>query len=363
MPSSPYFAQKPDIMTNNQTNYYSIRWSGALIEIIDQTKLPEEELYITLQSAEETWDAISKLKVRGAPAIGIAGAYGFYLGIKDGSETDYSSFLTHAEKVATYLNSSRPTAVNLNWALQRLLAEIRQNPDKSPADLKNRVLKKAIEIHIEDRELCKSIGEHGVSLVPDDARILTHCNTGGLATAAYGTAFSVILHSHFAKKVKMVWVDETRPLNQGSRLTAWELKKAGVPFTLNTDSAAASLMRMGNVDLIITGADRITLNGDTANKIGTYSLAVLAKAHNIPFYIAAPYSTIDLEMETGEEIEIEQRSPLEVTHFGNRQTAPDDIQVYNPAFDVTPNHLITGIITEKGIVKPDFRKNIPRLFS
>lgn len=334
-----------------------------MIKIIDQTKLPEEELYIELHTKEEIWDAISKLKVRGAPAIGIAGAYGFYLGIKKGSETDYSAFLRHAEKVAAYLNSSRPTAVNLNWALQLLLREIRKHHDKSPSDLKNIVLKRAIEIHNEDRNLCKSIGEHGVSLIPKDAGILTHCNTGGLATAVYGTAFSVILHAHYAKKVKMVWVDETRPLNQGSRLTAWELKKAGVPFTLNIDSAAASLMRNGDVDLVITGADRITLNGDTANKIGTYSLAVLAKAHDIPFYIAAPYSTIDLEMETGDEIEIEQRSPLEVTHFGNRQTAPDDIQVYNPAFDVTPNHLITAIITEKGIVKPDFRENIPLLFN
>lgn len=334
-----------------------------MIKIIDQTKLPEEELYIELHTKEEIWDAISKLKVRGAPAIGIAGAYGFYLGIKKGPETDYSAFLRHAEKVAAYLNSSRPTAVNLNWALQLLLREIRKHPDKSPSDLKDIVLKRAIEIHNEDRNLCKSIGEHGVSLIPKDAGILTHCNTGGLATAVYGTAFSVILHAHYAKKVKMVWVDETRPLNQGSRLTAWELKKAGVPFTLNIDSAAASLMRNGDVDLVITGADRITLNGDTANKIGTYSLAVLAKAHDIPFYIAAPYSTIDLEMETGDEIEIEQRSPLEVTHFGNRQTAPDDIQVYNPAFDVTPNHLITAIITEKGIVKPDFRENIPLLFN
>lgn len=350
-------------MTINQTNYCSIRWTGSMIKIIDQTKLPEEELYIELHTKEEIWDAISKLKVRGAPAIGIAGAYGFYLGIKKGPETDYSAFLRHAEKVAAYLNSSRPTAVNLNWALQLLLREIRKHPDKSPSDLKDIVLKRAIEIHNEDRNLCKSIGEHGVSLIPKDAGILTHCNTGGLATAVYGTAFSVILHAHYAKKVKMVWVDETRPLNQGSRLTAWELKKAGVPFTLNIDSAAASLMRNGDVDLVITGADRITLNGDTANKIGTYSLAVLAKAHDIPFYIAAPYSTIDLEMETGDEIEIEQRSPLEVTHFGNRQTAPDDIQVYNPAFDVTPNHLITAIITEKGIVKPDFRENIPLLFN
>lgn len=350
-------------MTINQTNYCSIRWTGSMIKIIDQTKLPEEELYIELHTKEEIWDAISKLKVRGAPAIGIAGAYGFYLGIKKGPETDYSAFLRHAEKVAAYLNSSRPTAVNLNWALQLLLREIRKHPDKSPSDLKNIVLKRAIEIHNEDRNLCKSIGEHGVSLIPKDAGILTHCNTGGLATAVYGTAFSVILHAHYAKKVKMVWVDETRPLNQGARLTAWELKKAGVPFTLNIDSAAASLMRNGDVDLVITGADRITLNGDTANKIGTYSLAVLAKAHDIPFYIAAPYSTIDLEMETGDEIEIEQRSPLEVTHFGNRQTAPDDIQVYNPAFDVTPNHLIAAIITEKGIVKPKFRENIPLLFN
>ena len=349
--------------TSNPINYHSIRWIGTEIEIIDQTKLPEEELYVKLKTVEEVWDAISKLKVRGAPAIGIAGAYGFYLGIQESPEMDYTGFLTHAENVAGYLNSSRPTAVNLNWALQLLLSEIRSRPEVSSDELKKIVLTKAIEIHNEDRNLCKAIGENGVSLVPDNAGILTHCNTGGLATAAYGTAFSVILHSHFAKKIKMVWVDETRPLNQGSRLTAWELKKAGIPFTLNIDSAAASLMQMGKVDMIITGADRITLNGDTANKIGTYSLAVLAKAHKIPFYVAAPYSTIDLEMKSGDEIEIEQRSPIEVTHFGNRQTAPDDIKVYNPAFDVTPHNLITAIITEKGIVKPNFRENITRLFS
>lgn len=348
--------------TRNQTNYHSIRWTGTEIEIIDQTKLPEKELYIDLKTVDEVWDAISMLKVRGAPAIGIAGAYGFYLGIKDSPEMDYNSLYIHAENVASYLNSSRPTAVNLNWALQLLLSEMRNRSDMSTDELKKLILRKAIKIHNEDRDLCKAIGENGVSLVPGNARILTHCNTGGLATAAYGTAFSVILHSHFEKKVEMVWVDETRPLNQGSRLTAWELKKAGIPFTLNIDSAAASLMQNDKVDLIITGADRITLNGDAANKIGTYSLAVLAKAHNIPFYIAAPYSTIDLEMESGDEIVIEQRSPSEVTHFGNRQTAPDDIRVYNPAFDVTPHNLITAIITEKGVVRPNYRKNIPGLF-
>lgn len=349
-------------MTSNRTNYNSVRWTGTSIEIIDQTLLPLEENYIELTTVEVTWDAISKLKVRGAPAIGIAGAYGLYLGVKDLPETDFHSFYGSAQKIADYLNSSRPTAVNLNWALQTQLAEIRTRPDESISELKRLVLKKAEEIHNEDRALCRAIGENGVELIPKDARILTHCNTGGLATAAYGTAFSVILHSHFANRVKMVWVDETRPLNQGSRLTAWELQKAGVPFTLNIDSAAAALMLRGDVDLVITGADRITLNGDTANKIGTYSLAVLAKAHNIPFYVAAPYSTIDLEMESGEEIEIEQRPNEEVTHFGSRQTAPDHVRVYNPAFDVTPHHLITAIITEKGIVKPIYRENIPKLF-
>ena len=342
--------------------FQSITWNEDRVTIIDQTFLPEREVYIDLNSAGQVWEAIKKMKVRGAPAIGITGAYGLYLGIKGLKETTFDSFYSEADRIAEYLNSARPTAVNLSWALKRLMATIYAAKEKPLEEIKEIVLKTAVTIHNEDRRLCKSIGENGLELIPDNAKILTHCNTGGLATGEFGTAFSVILHAHHAGKLKQVWVDETRPLLQGSRLTAWELQKAEIPFNLNVDSAAAFLMQQGKVDLVILGADRITKNGDTANKIGTYSLAVLADAHNIPFYVAAPYSTIDMELETGSEIEIEQRDADEVTNFGNKQTAPDKVDVYNPAFDVTPNHLISAIITEKGVIKPNYKTNFEKLF-
>jgi len=342
--------------------FQSITWNEDRVTIIDQTFLPEREVFIDLNTAGQVWDAIKKMKVRGAPAIGITGAYGLYLGVKDLKEGTFNSFYNEADRISKYMNSARPTAVNLSWALKRLMATIYAAKEKPIEEIKEIVLKTAITIHNEDRRLCKSIGENGLELIPDDAKILTHCNTGGLATGEFGTAFSVILHAHHAGKLKQVWVDETRPLLQGSRLTAWELQKAEIPFKLNVDSAAAFLMQQGKVDLVILGADRITKNGDTANKIGTYSLAVLANAHNIPFYVAAPYSTIDMDLETGDEIEIEQRDADEVTNFGNTQTAPDKVDVYNPAFDVTPNHLITAIITEKGVIKPSYKTNFEKLF-
>jgi methylthioribose-1-phosphate isomerase len=342
--------------------FQSITWNNDHVTIIDQTYLPEREVFIDLNSAGQVWDAIKKMKVRGAPAIGITGAYGLYLGVKGMKETTFDSFYNEADRIAEYLNSARPTAVNLSWALKRLMATIYAAKEKPIEDIKEIILETAVTIHNEDRRLCKAIGEHGLELIPDDAKILTHCNTGGLATGEFGTAFSVILHAHHAGKLKQVWVDETRPLLQGSRLTAWELQKAEIPFKLNVDSAAAFLMQQGKVDLVILGADRITRNGDTANKIGTYSLAVLANAHNIPFYVAAPYSTIDMELETGSEIEIEERDATEVTGFGNKQTAPDKVDVYNPAFDITPNDLITAIITEKGVIKPNYKTNFEKMF-
>jgi methylthioribose-1-phosphate isomerase len=342
--------------------FQSITWNNDHVTIIDQTYLPEREVFIDLNSAGQVWDAIKKMKVRGAPAIGITGAYGLYLGVKGMKETTFDSFYNEADRIAEYLNSARPTAVNLSWALKRLMATIYAAKEKPIEDIKEIILETAVTIHNEDRRLCKAIGEHGLELIPDNAKILTHCNTGGLATGEFGTAFSVILHAHHAGKLKQVWVDETRPLLQGSRLTAWELQKAEIPFNLNVDSAAAFLMQQGKVDLVILGADRITRNGDTANKIGTYSLAVLANAHNIPFYVAAPYSTIDMELETGSEIEIEERDANEVTGFGNKQTAPDKVDVYNPAFDITPNDLITAIITEKGVIKPNYKTNFEKMF-
>lgn len=347
-----------------ESSFQSVQWVGNAVRILDQTRLPAEEIYLDLQTPGEVWEAIQKLKVRGAPAIGIAGAYGLYLGMKDETFQDSASLVEKSHQIARYLNSSRPTAVNLNWALKKVIRIVAENVEFLTVDqLKKRILIEAKAIHEEDRTLCRLIGENGLDMVPENARILTHCNTGSLATAQFGTAFSVIYHAYQAGILNRVWVDETRPLLQGSRLTAWELKKAGIPFTLNIDSAAATLMQKGDIDLVITGADRITANGDTANKIGTYSLAVLANAHQIPFYIAAPYSTIDLGLEHGNEIEIEQRSSHEVTSFGERQTAPDSVDVYNPAFDVTPHHLITAIITEKGVIKPDYKTNLRKKYS
>ncbi len=349
-------------MSFTASTFQSVEWTGDDIRIIDQTFLPQKEVIISLTSVGQVWDAIKKLKVRGAPAIGIAGAYGLYLGVRDLHEGVFGTFYKECERVADYLNSSRPTAVNLSWALKRILGIIYSQKEKPISELKKLALQTAINIHEEDRRLCKAIGEYGAELVPPNARILTHCNTGSLATGQYGTAFSVILHAHKQKKIKNVWVDETRPLLQGARLTTWELQKEEIPFTLNIDSAAAFLMQKGEVDLVITGADRITRNGDTANKIGTYSLAVLANAHDIPFYIAAPYSTIDMHLENGSDIEIEQREEDEITHFGSKRTAPKHISAYNPAFDITPNRLISAIITEKGVIEPDYREKFEKLF-
>ena len=343
--------------------YQSIEWNNEKLYIIDQTKLPDEESVIELVNAEEVWEAIRQLKVRGAPAIGIAGAYGFYLGIREFGGSSYSDFLAECRRVADYLNSSRPTAVNLSWALNALVEKVNRNEDMPVPDLKEMLLQAAISIHNEDRELCKNIGLNGVDIVPDNARILTHCNTGGLATGQYGTAFSVIFHAHQKGKVKQVWVDETRPLLQGARLTTWELQKASVPHSLIVDSAAGFLMSRGKVDMVITGADRITKNGDTANKIGTYTLSVLAKEHGIPFYIAAPYSTLDMNLDDGSEIEIELRDEAEVTSFNKKLSSPKGTKAYNPAFDITPHQNISGIITEKGIIYPEFETNIHNLFS
>lgn len=342
--------------------YKSIDWKDGDLYIIDQTKLPQEEVMIHLQSAEDVWEAIRQLKVRGAPAIGIAGSYGFYLGLRDFDNDSYDDFLKVCRRLEDYLNSSRPTAVNLSWALRLLVEKVESHSEKSIPDLKNLILETAITIHDEDRELCRQIGLNGVDVVPDKARILTHCNTGGLATGQYGTAFSVIFHAHQAGKVEQVWVDETRPLLQGARLTTWELQKAKIPHSLIVDSAAGFLMRRDKVDMVITGADRITRNGDVANKIGTYMLSVLAKEHGIPFYVAAPYSTLDMNLEAGSEIEIELRDEQEVTDFNKHKSSPEGTRAYNPAFDVTPHENVSGIITEKEILYPNFKSNIKTMF-
>lgn len=350
-------------MSNDtDTAIQSIEWREDHLRILDQTYLPKREVYSDIRDIGRVWEAIKKLRVRGAPAIGIAAAYGFYMGIKELPESTFDSFWVEVERVGEYLAGARPTAVNLKWALDRIKTTIQAHKDKPIDEIKDIVLKTAKTIHAEDKRTCKKIGENGLKLVKKGAKILTHCNTGSLATGQYGTALSVIFHAHEDGKKIEVWVDETRPLLQGSRLTAWELMNAKIPMKLITDSTAGSLMRQGKVDMVIVGTDRVAANGDTANKIGTYPLAVLAKENNIPFYVSVPLSTIDMELENGDDIPIEERESDEITSFNGSQVAPKKTETYNPAFDVTPHKYISGFITEKGIVEPPFDKEFKKLF-
>lgn len=338
-----------------------IVWRDNQVEIIDQTRLPEEFIILRPRTVEDMWQAIKQLKVRGAPAIGIAAAFGLYLAIKDSRAKDKDSFYAELERAARYLASSRPTAVNLFWALNRVLLKVSGAVEDEVAELKKLVLREALAIRDEDEAMCLAIGRHGAELLNSVEAVLTHCNAGTLATARYGTALAPIYYLAGQGKVLRVFADETRPLLQGARLTAWELKQAGIPVTLITDNMAAAVMQKGWVQAVIVGADRIAANGDVANKIGTYGVAILAKEHGIPFYVAAPSSTFDLSLSTGQEIPIEEREPSEVTCFGGRTTAPSDIDVFNPAFDVTPNRYVTAIITEKGVIRPPYEENIPRM--
>jgi len=350
-------------MSNNiDTAVQSIEWREDHVRILDQTYLPGREVYSDIRDVGRIWEAIKKLRIRGAPAIGIAAAYGLYLGIKDLPENSFESFIVEVNRVAEYLEGARPTAVNLSWATNRIKSTIRAHKDKDISKIKEIVLQTAKTIHDEDKRICKKIGENGVELIPKEAQLLTHCNTGSLATGQYGTALSVIFHAHEQGKKPFIWVDETRPLLQGSRLTAWELMNAEIPMKIITDSSAGLLMRRGEVDLIMVGADRIAGNGDVANKIGTYPLAVLARENEIPFYVAAPLSTIDMEMETGDEIPLEEREQEEILNYSDAQIAPKKAEAYNPAFDVTPHTYIDGIITEEGIIEPSFEKNFKNMF-
>jgi methylthioribose-1-phosphate isomerase len=344
----------------------TIRWVGdenGHLVLIDQTRLPLELVEIECRDVETVWEAIKQLRVRGAPAIGIAAAYGVVLGMQQGRHIDSVGFDAALEQVAGYLAQSRPTAVNLFWALDRMKAKGHSLDSKSSAGVHQALLAEARAIHAEDREICHAIGRFGAELVAANSGVLTHCNAGGLATSEYGTALSVFFTCQDQGKKLHVFVDETRPLLQGSRLTAWELAQRGIDATLICDNMAGQVMREGKVQAVIVGADRIAANGDTANKIGTYSVAVLAAAHGIPFYVAAPTTTFDLTIDSGEQIPIEQRSPAEITHGFGKQTAPDGIGVYNPAFDVTPARLIKGIITERGVIEPVSRETIAELFA
>jgi methylthioribose-1-phosphate isomerase len=343
-------------MSEHQESPCTITWVGGpdgFVRLIDQTLLPGTVEYRECRTAEEIWEAIRALRVRGAPAIGVAAAMGVVLGLQPFRGSELATFVRRLHHVAKYLQTSRPTAVNLSWAVKRLerLVEAAQNTT-SPEQIFHSLWTEALAIAEEDRVMCRAIGEAGAGLIKDGQGVLTHCNAGGLATADYGTALAVVFRAAEQGKRFQVFADETRPLLQGARLTAWELRERGIDVTLICDNMAAQVMKEGRVQLVVVGADRIAANGDTANKIGTYGVALLARAHRIPFYVAAPSSTFDLGMPTGAGIPIEQRDPREITHGFGRPTAPEGIKVYNPAFDVTPAELITGIITEKGLIDP-----------
>lgn len=335
-----------------------LRFEDGKLILIDQTKLPTELTWMVCDTWEMVEEAIKKMVVRGAPAIGVTAAYGIAIGAKYYESLSKPEFIDRMGTVFDMLGKTRPTAVNLFWAIKRMKNVITSAETLSPRDICNLLLKEAAAIDHEDSETNKIIGKTGSQLVRDGMNILTHCNAGALATSDYGTALGVIRASHESGKKIHVYADETRPWLQGARLTAWELMQSGIPVTLICDNMAGFLMQQGKVDMIITGADRIAANGDTANKIGTYSLAVLARYHNIPFHIAAPISTIDNAIGTGRSIPIEERDPKEVTHIRGIQLAPDGVNVYNPAFDVTPACLISGIITEKGILCPPYEDSI-----
>jgi len=342
----------------------SVRWEQDRVILLDQTQLPLDVVYEDVSDVGQVWEAIRKLKVRGAPAIGIAAAYGMYLGAKSIETEDRQELLGKLKEIRDYLASSRPTAVNLFWAIDRMMKKAEELSDSGTelSVLKEKLLEEAILIQQEDEEVCRSIGEHALTLFEDGMGILTHCNAGGIATAKYGTALAPMYLAHEKGWKIKVFADETRPVLQGARLTAWELQQAGIDVTLICDNMAAMVMSKGWVQAVIVGTDRIAANGDVANKIGTYGVAVLAKAHGIPFYVASPLSTIDLDTETGAEIPIEERPDEEITHMGDRRVAPVDIKVFNPAFDVTPNEYVTAIITEKGIVRAPYQENLKKLF-
>ncbi len=339
------------------TSYYTLRWQGDALGtlcLIDQTLLPETVTEISCRSVEQVWEAIKSLRVRGAPAIGVSAAYGVVLGSQSHRSEPLPRFLNRVSGVAEYLATSRPTAVNLFWALDRMLAAAKQialSDGMTSSQVHDLLLSEAIAIDVEDKAMCTAIGRHGSQLLSSGMSVLTHCNAGGLATAGDGTALSVMFAAAADGKQIHVFADETRPLLQGARLTAWELQRREIPVTLICDNMAAQVMKEGRVQMVITGADRIAANGDSANKIGTYGVAVLAKHHGIPFCIAAPSSTFDLSLPDGDQIPIEQRNAEEITHGFGRQTAPAGINVYNPAFDVTPASLISAIITERGVIQ------------
>ncbi|RCX20063.1 methylthioribose-1-phosphate isomerase [Anaerobacterium chartisolvens] len=335
-----------------------LEYKDGILKLIDQTKLPSEYKVVDCATYMEVADAIRDMIVRGAPAIGVSAAYGVAIGALSARDGSKEEFFCELDEICNVLRGTRPTAVNLFWAIDRVYRKALDNRDRSVSEIKDIIAQEACNMDCEDVETNKAIGMHGNKLIKNNYTILTHCNAGALATCDYGTALSVMRMAHSEGKNIRVIADETRPYLQGARLTAWELKQDGIPVTLICDNMAGHFMKLGKIDCVIVGADRIAVNGDTANKIGTYSVAVLAKENNIPFYVAAPVSTIDFSMQTGDSIPIEERSREEVTHIKGIPVAPEGIDVMNPAFDVTPSRYITAIITEKGIAYPPFEKNL-----
>lgn len=344
-------------------DFKTVDFKDNKVVLIDQTKLPLEEEFIVCEDYLEVAEAIKTMKVRGAPAIGVAAALGIAQGALSLGSREAEDLFGDLEAIVRVMSKTRPTAVNLFWAIKRMEKRAEASKSLPVEDIKQALKEEALKIMEEDEQSCRQMGQAGSVLIEDGDSILTHCNAGALATVSYGTALGVIRAAREQGKKLKVYVDETRPQLQGARLTAWELQKDEIPFVLITDNMAGAMMAQGKITKVITGADRIAANGDAANKIGTYSIAVLAKENKIPFYLAAPLSTIDFDLPSGEKIPIEERNPGEVTHFGGCQVAPDGIEVANPAFDVTPNRYITAIITEKGIAKSPYKESLSKLAS
>ncbi|HEY4841314.1 MAG TPA: S-methyl-5-thioribose-1-phosphate isomerase [Terriglobales bacterium] len=339
----------------------TLEWTSRGVVFIDQTKLPTEEVYVTCSTHGQVADAIRNMIVRGAPAIGVAAAMGIALGVKNSQAEDVADLKTEFGQICETIRQTRPTAVNLFWAIRRMQEKFEVLRIRPIAQIKQALIEEAQRMHAEDIAANQAMGRHGATLMPSSGGVLTHCNAGALATAGYGTALGVIRAAIEAGKKIHVYADETRPFLQGSRLTAWELMKDGIPTTVISDNMAGVMMQQGKIGAIVVGADRIAANGDVANKVGTYTVAVMAKEHRIPFYVAAPISTVDLDTPDGSKIPIEQRNAREVTHIGGRQMTPDGVGIENPAFDVTPARYVAAIITERGIARAPYEESLREL--
>jgi len=354
------FTNEQGLATNDQM-IHTLEWTDAGVRFIDQTKLPTEEVYVTCKTHEQVADVIRNMVVRGAPAIGVAAAMGLALAVKNSKADTVGALKKDFDEACELIGKTRPTAVNLFWAIRRMQEKLERARIQPIGQIKQTLIEEAKRIHAEDIAANQAMGRHGATLMPSTGGVLTHCNAGALATAGYGTALGVIRAAVEQGKKIHVYADETRPFLQGSRLTAWELMKDGIPTTVISDNMAGAMMKQGKIGAIVVGADRIAANGDVANKIGTYTVAVLAKENGIPFYVAAPFSTIDLDTPDGSKIPIEQRNPREVTHIAGKQMVPDGVEIENPAFDVTPAKYVGAIITERGIAKAPYTESLSRL--